>query len=205
MPRVEQKVEPRAEQRPQQTSATTGAAAALAPVSEKISFENALARTTTQEQFCAEVSHAFGVRATEVALLRLEKGLLTFIYPNELKTAGSIPISSSSAVAVHTVLTRKVELFNNFVKVKHVSVFETVKFAPVEEVGPAEQTPIQKLISAPIADADLRVLGILQVCRKAADLRTAGRDFTLDDLHLLEMAAKVAAKLEFMKSGSIQH
>jgi hypothetical protein len=188
-----------------QISGKTGSAAAPAPAPEQISFEDALSRAATPEEFCAEVSSAFGVRSTEVALLRLEKGLLTFIFPHELKTAGSIPISSSSAVAVHTVLTKKIELFNNFVKVKHVSVFETVKFATSEETGQGEQAPIQKLMSAPVTDADRKVLGILQVCRKAPDLGTAGRDFTLDDLQQLEGAAKVASKRPFMTSASIQH
>jgi hypothetical protein len=191
--------------RAEQIAGKTGAAAAPARASEQIDFENALSRTGTPEEFCAEVSSAFGVRLTEVALLRLEKGLLTFIFPNELKTAGSIPISSSSAVAVHTVLTKKVELFNNFLKVKHVSVFETVKFASSEQPAPVEHPPIQKLMSAPITDADHKVLGILQVCRKAVDLPTAGRDFTLDDLQQLESAAKVASKQPFMKSGAAQH
>ncbi len=188
-----------------QTAVKTGAAVATARSSENLSFESALSRTTTTEEFCGEVANAFSVRPTEVALLRLEKGLLTFIFPHELKTAGSIPISSSSAVAVHTVLTRKVELFNNFVKVKHVSVFETVKFASSEEPIPVEPAPIQKLMSAPITDAEHKVLGILQVCRKAADLKMAGRDFTLDDLQQLESAAKVASKLPFMKAALPQH
>jgi hypothetical protein len=191
--------------KPEQTAAKSGGAAAPARASENLSLEMALGRTTTPNEFCAEVAHAFGVRSSEVALLRLEKGLLTFIFPNELKTAGSIPISSSSAVAVHTVLTKKVELFNNFVKVKHVSVFETVKIPPVDESLQVEHAPIQKLISAPVIDAEHHVLGILQVCRKAADLRMAGRDFTLDDLQQLETAAKVASKLPFMKNAPVQH
>ncbi len=188
-----------------QISGKTGTGVAPARTRENVSFESALGQATTPEDFCAEVANAFSVRPTEVALLRLEKGLLTFIFPNELKTAGSIPISSSSAVAVHTVLTRKVELFNNFVKVKHVSVFETVKFSSSEEPGPVEAAPIQKLMSAPITDAEHKVLGILQVCRKAADLKMAGRDFTLDDLQQLESAAKVASKLPFLKAPSPQH
>ena len=183
----------------QQISGRTGAAAAApARAPEQLSFEESLSRAQNPEQFCAVVGGAFGVRATEVALLRLEKGLLTFVFPNELKTAGSIPVSSSSAVAVHTVLTKKVELFNNFVKVKHVSIFETVKFSPSEETGVTEPAPIQKLMSAPVTDADQNVLGIIQVCRKAVDLKLAGRDFTLDDLQQLESAAKVAARLPFM-------
>jgi len=186
-------------------SGNTGAAAAPALASGLISFEDALRRAETPEQFSAELSSVFSVRTTEVALLRLENGLLTFIFPHELKTAGSIPVSSSSAVAVHTVLSKKVELFNNFIKVKHVSIFETVKFAPSEETGQLEHAPIQKLMSAPVTDDDRNVLGIIQICRKALDLHSAGKDFTLDDLQQLEIAAKVAATLPFMKNGAIKH
>jgi hypothetical protein len=82
-----------------------------------------------------------------------------------------------------------------------VSVFETVKFTASEEPGPVEPAPIQKLMSAPITNADHKVLGILQVCRKAADLKMAGRDFTLDDLQQLESAAKVASKLLFITTA----
>jgi hypothetical protein len=187
------------------SSTKSGAAAATAKTADKVALEGALSRSTTPDEFCAEVSHAFGVRATEVALLRLEKGLLTFIFPNELKTAGSIPISSSSAVAVHTVLNKKVEMFNNFVKVKHVSVFETVKIAPPDETGYPEHAPIQKLMSAPVTDANHKVLGILQVSRKGPDVGSAGRDFTLDDLQQLESAARMAAKMPFMTGTAIQH
>ena len=67
------------------------------------------------------------MRPDEVALLRLENGLLKFLFPTELTTAGSIPISSSTAVAAHTAVTKKVELFNNFTRVKHASIFETIK------------------------------------------------------------------------------
>jgi hypothetical protein len=184
--------------RAEQISGKSGAAAAPARA-KQVTFEESLSHAQNAEQFCTVVAGAFGVRATEVALLRLERGLLTFVFPYELKTAGSIPVSSSSAVAVHTVLTKKVELFNNFVKVKHVSIFETVKFSPSDETGPAEPAPIQKLMSAPITDADQNVLGIIQVCRKAVDLKLAGRDFTLDDLQQLESAAKVASRLPFLK------
>ncbi len=161
-------------------------------------FDSKLAAAASSQEFCARLSTIFKVSNTEVALLRLEKGLLTFLFPNELKTAGSIPVSSSSAVAVHTALTKKVELFNNFVKVKHVSVFETVKFAPPDEGPKTEHPPIQKLISAPVTDDDKNVLGIIQICRKAEDLEAAGRDFTLDDLQQLESAAKIASKMPFM-------
>ena len=52
---------------------------------------------------------------------------LKFLCPFELSTAGTIPISSSTAVAAHTAVTKKIELFNNFTRVKHASIFESIK------------------------------------------------------------------------------
>src|SRR5438477_11310248 len=91
---------------------------------------------------CTTLAKIFQVQETEVALLRLEGGLLRFIFPDHLRTTGSIPLSSK-AVAAHTALSKKPEIFNNFARVKHASIFETIKHAANEE-APAP-TPIQKL------------------------------------------------------------
>jgi hypothetical protein len=78
------------------------------------------------------LAKVFGVQNAEVALLRLEGGLLKFIFPEHLRTTGAIPISSK-AVAAHTALSKKAEIFNNFARVKHASIFETIKPIVVEE------------------------------------------------------------------------
>ena len=150
------------------------------------------------ESFCATVSKIFRVRRYEVALLRLEGGLLKFLFPAELKTAGSIPVSSATAVAAHTAISKKVELFNSFTKDKHASIFETVKLGS-QDADPNETAPIQKLMSAPVVSTDDRVLGVLQICRKGLDLNLAGADFSLEDLQKLEAAARIAAKAPFMR------
>jgi hypothetical protein len=59
--------------------------------------------------------------------------------------------------------------------VKHASVFEGAKLAAES----AEM--IQKIMSAPILSGD-RVVGVIQISRKGASARTAGPDFTSDDL-----------------------
>jgi hypothetical protein len=174
----------------------TAAAPARAP---NASVEHVLGQAANPQNFCSALAKLFGVRATEVALMRLEKGLLSFLYPEQLKTAGSIPVSSSSAVAAHTASTKKTELFNAFVKVKHASIFESVKLNSSEDVERSGQNAIQKLMSAPIIDAQRKVLGVIQVCRKGFDPATAGPDFTLDDLQQLELAAKVLSTLPFIK------
>jgi hypothetical protein len=175
-----------------------GAAAASAP--DPKALETALNQCTDAESFCGVLAKVFKVRRTEVALLQLEKGLLRFLFPEELKTAGSIPVSSATAVAAHTAVTKKVELFNSFTKVKHASIFETVKLgSTADQPDPGEHAPIQKLMSAPILSEEGKVLGVLQVCRKGLDHNLAGADFTLDHLQNLEAAAKVAAKAAFLK------
>jgi len=75
---------------------------------------------------CTVLAKIFRVQDTEVALLRLEGGLLRFIFPEHLRTTGAIPLSSK-AVAAHTALSKKPEIFNNFARVKHASIFETIK------------------------------------------------------------------------------
>jgi hypothetical protein len=72
------------------------------------------------------LAKVFHVQYAEVALLRLEGGLLKFIVPEHLRTTGAIPISSK-AIAAHTALSKKGEIFNNFARVKHASIFETIK------------------------------------------------------------------------------
>jgi hypothetical protein len=178
-------------------NSSSGTAAAPARAT-KSAVESALAQAVTPELFRTAVSKFFGVRPNEVALLRLEKGLLKFVFPDQLKTAGSIPVSSSSSVAAHTASTKKTELFNTFAKVKHARVFETVRLGTTEESDHSEQTSIQKLMSAPILDPQKKVLGVIQICRKGFELASAGPDFTLDDLQQLESVARIVATLPFL-------
>jgi len=178
----------------------SAAAAALAP---DRSLEYVLGHAGTPDKFCAALAKLFGVRQKEVALLRLEHGLLKFLFPEQLKTAGSIPVSSSSSVAAHTASAKKTELFNSFTKVRHARVFETVKLStPEEEGADQEHTAIQKLMSAPVLTPERKVLGVIQISRKGFDANSAGPDFTTSDVQQLELAAKVAATLSFMVANS---
>jgi len=186
-------------------SGKSASGAAAAPARDRAAVERRLAQATTPDQCCIELSKMFGVRANEVALLRLENGLLKFLCPFELSTAGSIPISSSTAVAAHTAVTKKIELFNNFTRVKHASIFESIK--PGGEAGEGadgELRPatIHKLMSAPVLDKAEKVLGVIQVCHKGFDLASAGPDFTLDDLQQLELAAKALSNSAFMQASA---
>src|SRR6266705_5031072 len=101
-----------------------------------------LGQGVTPMDACMILAKVFHVQYTEVALLRLESGLLRFIFPEHLRSSGAIPISSS-AVAAHTALSKKAEIFNNFAKVKHASIFEMIKpdASSLEEL--ATPAPIQ--------------------------------------------------------------
>ena len=183
-----------------QNSGQRGSAAGAA-VAPRASVEHVLGQSTNADEFCAALAKLFGVRLTEIALLRVDRGLLKFVFPEELKTAGAIPVSSSSAIAAHTASTKKVELFNNFAKIKHARVFETVKLASKEDSEKSEHLQIQKLMSSPVLDRERRVIGVIQVCRKGFDLASTGPDFTPDDLQQLELASALAANLPFMKEN----
>src|SRR6202050_4018310 len=91
------------------------------------------------------LAKVFRVQYAEVALLRLEGGLLKFVFPEHLCTTGAIPISSN-AMAAHAALSKKAEIFNNFARVKHASIFETIKPVGVEaEEEAVVPSPIQKI------------------------------------------------------------
>jgi len=145
------------------------------------------------------LAKVFRVQHAEVALLRLEGGLLKFVFPEHLRTTGAIPISSK-AVAAHTALSKKPEIFNNFARVKHASIFETIKPVGVQtEDPPAPLAPIQKLMSVPILDHQSTVLGVIQISRKGLDPRFT-QDFSREDLHDLEIAAGVLAASPLMRA-----
>jgi len=154
-------------------------------------LETILGHGVTPMDVSMVLAKIFRVQYTEVALLRLESGLLRFVFPEHLRTTGAIPLSSK-AVAAHTALSKKAEIFNNFARVKHASIFETIKpnGSDAEEV--AQPNPIQKLMSVPIMDRDLTVVGVIQISRKALDARFA-QDFSREDLHDLELAAEILA------------
>ena len=180
-----------------QISGRGASAAAAAPALNRGALESQLVNAGGPEQCCTELSRIFHVRPNEIALLRLENGLLRFLFPGELASAGSIPLSSSSAVSAQTAVTKKAVLFNNFTEVQHASIFESIKPSR-EQDEEAQPATIHRLMSAPVLDKADRVLGVLQVCRKGFDLASAGPDFTLDDLQRLELAAKALAQLRFM-------
>jgi hypothetical protein len=154
-------------------------------------LESVLGEGVSSLNLCKVLAKIFRVQYNEVALMRLEGGLLRFVFPEYLRTTGAIPLSSK-AVAAHTALSKKAEIFNNFARVKHASIFETIKPNATDSDEPAPPAPIQKLMSVPIMDRDLVVVGVIQISRKGLDSKFA-KDFSREDLHDLELAAGLLA------------
>jgi hypothetical protein len=181
-------------------SSDEGSAEAAAAPALAANADGVVPEESTVDEFCKKLSAIFRVQPTEVAMFHLEDGHLKFLFPSELKTAGSIPLSSGSAIAAHTAVNRKGELYNSFANVKHASIFETVRLGNPEE-GTTHEKPIQRLISAPVLDGAGNTLGVVQVCRKGYDLLSSGPEFSLDDLRELERVAKLAAGAPFMQKN----
>lgn len=172
--------------------------AAKASVSE---LESMISESPSSDRVCLKVAQILRVRRNEVALLRLDKGSLRFIFPPELRSAGVLPLTGT-AVAARTAATRTPLLSNTFMRVKHVSLFESVKVEAGEEDRSLDQMPIQKIISVPVAPSGGLVMGVVQVSRKGLDPSLAGADFTNEELKLLEQAAEILARMPFMQEGA---
>jgi len=135
------------------------------------------------------ISKNFGVRIHEVAILGLtpDERALRFLAPENLRTIGEVPLSSGNALAARTFREKRPEIVNHFVMVPHASVFEAV---PISDNEPG--LPIQKIMSSPITLGN-RVIGVLQVSRKAKSASDAGPDFTAVQLRELKIISDALA------------
>src|SRR5271157_378220 len=129
-------------------------------------LESMLLESPSSDRACLKLAQILRVRRNEVALLRLEKGSLRFVFPPELRSAGVLPLTGT-AVAARTAATRCPLLSNTFMRLKHVSLFEAVKLGAEadEEDRAQEQMPIQKIMSVPVALPGGEVLGVVQISR----------------------------------------
>jgi hypothetical protein len=177
-----------------------GVKAAKASISE---LERMLSESPSSDRVCLKLAQILGVRRSEVAVLRLEKGSLRFVFPPELRSAGVLPLTGS-AVAARTAATRTPLLSNTFMRVKHVSLFEAVKLGAEadEDDRSQQQMPIQKIMSVPVVHAGGDVVGVVQVSRKGLDASVSGADFTGDNLKQLEQVATILARMPFMQEGA---
>jgi GAF domain len=176
----------------------SAAKAAKAGLSE---LETMISDSPSSDRVCLKLAQILHVRRSEVALLRLEKGSLRFVFPPELRSAGVLPLSGS-AVAARTAATKTPLLSNSFMRVKHVSLFEAVKIKMEDEQDRSlEQMPIQKIMSVPVMHSG-NVMGVVQISRKGLDASLSGVDFTGEDMKQLEKAAEIIARMPFMQEGA---
>jgi len=182
--------------------ANTGSLAATKSAKTEMGeLESMIAGSPKSDTVCLKLARILSVNRSEIALLRLEKGSLRFIFPVELRSAGVLPLSGS-AVAARTAATRTPLLSNSFMRVRHASLFEAVKLSKSEDDRGMDQMPIQKIMSVPVAPDKGGVLGVIQVSRKGLDAKLAGADFTGEDLKKLEKAAEILARMPFMQEGA---
>jgi hypothetical protein len=132
---------------------------------------------STLALMAGSVAKMFSVRAEEVAVLgiSLKWKHLYFLVPESLKKVGFIPLSNKFALAARTVRDKRPEIVNNFSAIRHASVFEGVKSPEIDG------QPIQKILSAPIFSGET-VIGVIQISRKGSNTKTAGPDFSAEDL-----------------------
>ncbi len=148
------------------------------------------------ERVAAELAKGFNVKSDEIAILRLDKQNLLFVYPSKLHNVGTIPLNTSTSVAARTANTKRAEVINNFAQIKHASIFEAVDLGNKPATDSTEDKRahiIQKLMSVPVT-GPAGVAGILQVSRKGASGPSAGPDFTPMDLQKLVAIAGALAK-----------
>lgn len=152
------------------------------------------------EKIGHQLAKTFGVKEDEVGILRIEKQHLVFCYPVKLHNVGSIPLNTSTSVAVRTANSRRAEVINNFAQAKHTSVFEAVELSSHKSApgGEGERSDyhlhvIQKLMSVPVL-GPAGAIGVIQVSRKGASAPAAGADFMPTDLQKLVACAAALVK-----------
>ena len=151
------------------------------------------------ERIAAEIAKTFNVKEDEVAILRLDRMMLSFVYPEKLAAVGSIPVNTSTSLAARTANTKRAEILNNFAQSKHASVFEAVELGASKPKVAGQHSDdklihvIQKMMSVPVM-GPAGVVGVIQVSRKGKSAPEAGPDFVPGDLQKLVAVAASLAK-----------
>lgn len=129
----------------------------------------------TGKMVASAIAKHFNLDPESVAILHLTRNgkQLQFVVPEKLSKIGTIPMTSTRALAVRTLRDRRPEVINNFQAAEHHTVFEAVKLSKAGG-------PIQKIISAPIL-ASNKPVGVVQISRKGKSPGAAGADFTPKD------------------------
>jgi hypothetical protein len=171
-------------------------AAELEEILDRIEKES-LPLDSLLSQVCQQMANRFGVEEDEVAIMEIAPSgrFLRFVIPQKLREVGTIPLSSTTALAARTVRERRADVLNNFPIAKHVTVFEGVP------LGRGSGESIQKIMSAVIVSGNV-VVGVVQICRKGASLTDSGPDFTSRDLSELQSLNQALSRLLAMRPAA---
>lgn len=141
-------------------------------------------------RLAAQISNGFKAKKEEVAILRLsaDARVLNFIFPVKLAVVGAIPLTTTHSLAAKTIRDKRGEIVNNFPTYKHATVFEAVDLSEQEKA-----VPIQKIISSPMV-VEGKIVGVIQISRKARPGEPVGPDFTQADLAQLATVGSILGK-----------
>lgn len=169
---------------------TKSLAAELELLANHMTSETAGNQQLSIPSLAERIAKELKVKPDEVAILAIsdKQKRLNFLVPEALRNVGSIPLSSNSALAARTARESRPDILNNFSTVRHATVFEGVR------ADTLSASAIQKIISAPIL-FEGKVIGVIQISRKAACVVEAGPDFTPDDLGRVLVICKPLGKL----------
>jgi len=169
---------------------TKSLAAELELLANRMTSEGAGNQQLSIAALAERIAKNLNVKSEEVAILVIseKQRSLQFLAPGALSNVGSIPLSSTSALAARTARESRPDILNNFTTVRHATVFEGVK------ADSLSANAIQKIISAPIL-CEGKVIGVIQISRKGSSAVEAGPDFTPDDLGKVLAICKPLGKL----------
>src|SRR5271157_4069923 len=141
-------------------------------------------------RLAAQISNGFKAKKEEVAILRLsaDARMLSFLFPIRLSVIGAIPLTTTHSLAAKTIRDKRGEIVNNFPTYKHPTVFEAVDLSEQEKA-----VPIQKIMSSPMI-VEGKVVGVIQISRKARTSEPVGPDFTQADLAQLATVGSILGK-----------
>jgi GAF domain-containing protein len=141
-------------------------------------------------RLAAQIANGFKAKKEEVAILRFsaDTRMLSFLFPIKLSVIGAIPLTTTHSLAAKTIRDRRGEIVNNFPTYKHPTVFEAVDLSDQEKA-----VPIQKIMSSPMI-VEGKVVGVIQISRKARPGEPVGPDFTQADLAQLATVGSILGR-----------
>jgi GAF domain-containing protein len=170
--------------------AETNHALNIAKVVEEMRKAGTAPTEQALNRLAAQISGGFKARKGEVAILRLSADgkVLSFVFPTKLSFMGAIPITTTHSLAAKNIRDKRGEIVNNFPAYKHPTIFEAIDLSEEEKA-----LPIQKIMSSPML-VEGKVLGVIQISRKARGGEPVGPDFTPADLALLTTMGTILGK-----------